>query len=557
MKRTIFYLSLAVMSVHFYSCGDDELQAVVPDPDSEKPVITILAPADITKPLRATVILRATATDNTGIAKVEVFVDGTSIASAATSPVEASWDTKTVSDGSHVIKIVAEDAEGNTEEKSLTVEVKNILFQFIVGGGFIIEDREQWVFISNQEGKVVSVKQLENGETYVVNTPEGFTPDSRYYLSRLQYNFSGFEFGSFTDSFIVTYADVRPGTYTFDFEQSTVQPFVGQYQIFVSGSPTNSTFDLISFDASRGFFIGLNPPLTPVVIAGAAKLFKSPADLLFYFYDLDDEEMGRNRAPVYLRIQEATVGGETTVDYASLPSLSFNQINFVGATKSRFRLSYLRNVGEYQDLRVFLEQDNLVTPNELKIYFPEITFPEYITEINYSIGSTRYFYQKASTEVATEFKQLQGSISDFSRTGNKISIQATGNYTHVGTSSFSEINEENDFGFFGWALFGSKNGAVELIVPEIPTEILAVHPEVGTATYDFKAPTLYNFIGLNNYDEVVDARFTGMSIFKKAKEFTWLTQTFSPSGGRVGSKQERSMRSHDIPEMDLLENRKR
>ena len=80
--------------------------------DSQAPTTAVTTPtADQT--VSGTVILAATATDNVGVTKVEFVLDGAVRGSDTTSPYTLSWDSKTVSDGSHSVLTKAYDAAGN------------------------------------------------------------------------------------------------------------------------------------------------------------------------------------------------------------------------------------------------------------------------------------------------------------------------------------------------------------------------------------------------------------------------------------------------------------
>ena len=80
--------------------------------DSQAPTTAVTTPtADQT--VAGTVILAATATDNVGVTKVEFVLDGAVRGSDTTSPYTLSWDSKTVSDGSHSVLTKAYDAAGN------------------------------------------------------------------------------------------------------------------------------------------------------------------------------------------------------------------------------------------------------------------------------------------------------------------------------------------------------------------------------------------------------------------------------------------------------------
>jgi hypothetical protein len=65
------------------------------------------------------------ASDNVGVTRVEVFVDGTKVAQSSTDSIDYSWDTKTVSNATHTVKVVAYDAAVNSGSKQQTVSVNN------------------------------------------------------------------------------------------------------------------------------------------------------------------------------------------------------------------------------------------------------------------------------------------------------------------------------------------------------------------------------------------------------------------------------------------------
>ncbi len=95
--------------------------------DTTPPNASITAPAN-----NATVsgnrTLTASATDNVGVVGVQFMVDGTNVGTEDTSsPYSRSWNTTAVSNGSHVISIVARDAAGNTDTASINVTVDNMV----------------------------------------------------------------------------------------------------------------------------------------------------------------------------------------------------------------------------------------------------------------------------------------------------------------------------------------------------------------------------------------------------------------------------------------------
>src|SRR5206468_3064659 len=87
------------------------LNAVLGSSGSTLPTVT-LSPADGTTGLTGTVTLSAAASHPNGIASVQFFVDGSSIGTDSSPPFEASWDTLSTFDGSHVVRAKATATSG-------------------------------------------------------------------------------------------------------------------------------------------------------------------------------------------------------------------------------------------------------------------------------------------------------------------------------------------------------------------------------------------------------------------------------------------------------------
>jgi len=95
--------------------------------DTAPPTCKISAPVANTV-VSSKINVQADAADNTGIAKVELYVDSspTPASSATKSPYSFIWDTASVLDGQHILKIIATDSAGNTTTSDpITVNVKN------------------------------------------------------------------------------------------------------------------------------------------------------------------------------------------------------------------------------------------------------------------------------------------------------------------------------------------------------------------------------------------------------------------------------------------------
>ena len=91
--------------------------------DTTPPTVSITAPASGATVSGAAVTVSATASDNVGVAGVQFKLDGANLgAEDTTSPYSVTWNSTTVTTGSHTLTAVARDAAGNTRT-SATVSV--------------------------------------------------------------------------------------------------------------------------------------------------------------------------------------------------------------------------------------------------------------------------------------------------------------------------------------------------------------------------------------------------------------------------------------------------
>ncbi len=93
-------------------------------PDTTPPVVSIGAPA-AGATVSGTTTVSASASDNVGVTKVELYVDGVLYGTDTTAPYSFAWNTTQSLNGSHSLQVVAADAAGNTASATRTVTVAN------------------------------------------------------------------------------------------------------------------------------------------------------------------------------------------------------------------------------------------------------------------------------------------------------------------------------------------------------------------------------------------------------------------------------------------------
>jgi hypothetical protein len=91
-------------------------------PDTTPPAVSITSPTNGAR-VKGSVTISAKASDNIGVASIELYLDGKLYASAQSYNISVGWNTnpKHVGYGTHIIKAIAKDAAGNTSNTSISV----------------------------------------------------------------------------------------------------------------------------------------------------------------------------------------------------------------------------------------------------------------------------------------------------------------------------------------------------------------------------------------------------------------------------------------------------
>jgi uncharacterized protein YkwD len=93
-------------------------------PDTEPPAVHITYPAS-GQDLTGSITVTITATDSVGVQKVELYANGTWIATDDAAPYAVVWNTSVISPGTYVLEARAYDAAGNIGVADLSVHVTN------------------------------------------------------------------------------------------------------------------------------------------------------------------------------------------------------------------------------------------------------------------------------------------------------------------------------------------------------------------------------------------------------------------------------------------------
>ncbi len=96
-------------------------------PDTTPPTASISSPS-AGATVSGTISVTASASDNVGVTKVDLYLDGALFATGTSAPYSFAWNTKTAANGSHTLKAIATDAAGNAgSSTTISVTVSNVV----------------------------------------------------------------------------------------------------------------------------------------------------------------------------------------------------------------------------------------------------------------------------------------------------------------------------------------------------------------------------------------------------------------------------------------------
>ena len=94
--------------------------------DSQAPSVQINNPANGSQ-INQSITIEAIATDESGLAKVDFYIDGQRVVTQTALPYSFDWNTKGIANGLHTIRVVAVDIAGRSSEQTATVTFAKII----------------------------------------------------------------------------------------------------------------------------------------------------------------------------------------------------------------------------------------------------------------------------------------------------------------------------------------------------------------------------------------------------------------------------------------------
>jgi hypothetical protein len=467
-KSTLVIASVLSV-VALSSCRDDETKPT----DSAAPSVTVTTTATSTT-VWNTVGLKIEATDNTGIKSIELKIDNVSVGTATTSPYEFQWDTQAAADGEHTIVGIAKDEAGNEKSMEIKLTVQNILLEASIPEDFLSVDRESqyqqrgFIFLSDNEGKVIVAEEFENGDEIKLKAP-AFN-GNEFTVTQAQTRYSDSEFN------LTTTAKVSRGKWVMEYHgyYGENQNPAGEAELAIANVDDAYQYMLVTNGGSRS--IGFED------FTISATLQVNPSKLFIYRRNYETGE------ETYDIIPSIVIGNTNTEVDLSLAVKEFthevknvpNDFPYVDVSYNGLRTSGT-NTEIYNGLGSYSSQEG----GTINTRYPADAFPDYFSGTYFQgegpwVGYNR---SKKPYDLVPLAATVEASVS-----GNTLTVTTTGNFDCY--TIYTEVLYQT------WKFYGNKN-TTEIIIPELPQILKDVSRDLTEAWIN---PMVYDYKDFDGYD---------------------------------------------------------
>jgi hypothetical protein len=469
-------LVVVAITLTFFSCNDE------PQPkDSVNPAVAI----NISQPngfVKGTISVQITITDHT-FEKAELFVDGVSSTEFTDSSFQFTWNTRTVADGEHTIKVVATDNFNNKGESTTQVEVLNNFIVVSVPLKAFEDTVDEWFFVSNSRGDLLGVQHADNDADIIFETPDNYQKGEVVVFHAFSYR----DYGTHHDFEISSFTEFNPGNYNW------LAPVhlgkrseIGTHQWLVtncSRANAHVSGPDVSYDQSA--IIEQQASIT-------THLLKNNTNLLCVLQnDVSDDII-----PIYKMLANVSAGEIVTNDEADFDPMVANTLSFdkeaAGAGVNIFGIDADNNyVTCYSNY--FYDNNSPLQLSSVNAYYPGTLFSQYASFISYSDASNGSVANVKYGDPITILKRLDAKVESFTEQEGKVTILTTGEYDFMNVSAADFYSP--DLTGFLWQVFMPQSDVSEFTVPQIPAVLLEKYSDLvarKSEAFEFVALSKFN-----------------------------------------------------------------
>ena len=505
------WLGYALISIGLLaSCEEREMTNDKEAIDEELPKLSIISP---TEPAEVWLItpLEVEASDNQGVAKVIFYLDEKMLGEDSEAPYLLDLDTRQYEDGIYTFKAKAFDEAGNEQEAIQTIEILNKLVQINVGENHLGSDwapDQAWVLVTDVEGNAIDYRSLANGQTIVINRPEGFEADK---INVIIVN--NVFFGEGNKSLLIDqYNNVHPNVWNLDRNSEKESLGTARVSYFV---PTNYSSYLNGNNISSSLSYDNNVQ-NGSIRESNLKISQEPASVYVSIDDQDGIEL-----PRFALIEDIKVNSSYDLDSEdfqemelwqtiTVPKNDFLALSVYGSSKNGNQFNIYSNVGSF-------------VGESVSSYVSEPTFQNFSFDLRFSSNSKSYnVLSKGKPQSQYSFPDQELEITD--RTSDHFSATVSSEnpvtYGMVQYGSWYDVEGYQHIAV--WNIYTDLDDTLNVKQVALPAEIESQYPELEEHRPDYvftelatykNMPSLQNYLEWFNDPNKENAEYEKMTFF--------------------------------------------
>ncbi len=322
---------------------------------------------------------------------------------------------------------------------------------------------------------------------------------------------------------LTTNMDVVPGSWTWKGKPPIEA--VGSVNLQFTNIPNHSGYMISSSSGS------CNGNLNGQIVDTATNIYESPDNIFISLWETIDH-------PRYLWVNNVEPGNTYVVDLSKLQPMYIHTVQLnTSAEYYWFRVLGFPVVGEHYGKKFCISNwsENTSGINHISIPYPWGAFADYNTRIDIREAGTTSGYEILRYikygSLPGQFKKIDAEIQSITTQPASISLQSSGNFDEIFCSLY--FNDGNIR--YYWRIY-APNYKSNIQLPYLPTRVLQRFPNLNRESFELRYVELIDQIGLNGYDEIIDAYFKNSEYFYDIVSET-LILFKTPTTNRAASNQ--------------------
>lgn len=507
--------------------------------DKKAPVVTITTPA--TQPfVKSTVNISGSVTDDSSLESIKIYAGDVLLTTVTNSNTFSfDWDTKTIADGNHTIKVTAVDNRGNEASATSQVKVYNYFVTLNVVNPKVPSHVAIWYLISKYDGTLIQAKPYVAGETKIrFETPDNFNPDEHYVFTSF-HHIGKFEAYAIQDYFFAE-AGFKPGemnvTPSHTYGSSTTNDFMGYHIMKIADVPAYQYL----------FLKGVNM-YSPTQQGAALSI-----DMGMYASDNNNLNptvallRNADEAPRFKGFTGLQVGETTQTDFDDFTPMVGNKIPAPADATYTYDGVYGVSGSNYNETNVVWSYSGFMSATKSHyLYNPSGAFSEYIYSAQEGAPTSNDYYMYIGAQAPSSFKRSTATVSSFTKQNRTLNLQTTGVYDLVILSGSLNEGVGEDFKVNYWSLQLPDGANHSITLPQLPA-VLASYNFPDLNTIAFSNASFYDYNGFSSHEAVKNyiSSNPGGSLFSVAKEYVSKSIQLPSPGGRL--KEDAFIQTHKI-----------